>query len=519
MSSQRRQKFSNVRYLFTLYFGKVKPVSKSELRIQYSGLIIFAAQLVSVVTGMAFILLLTRNMATNQYGVWSNIFDVTGYFLLFSGFVPFWATRFVARGEEGAAKTALLANLTVALASAAIYIPLAPIIAGSLHINETSVYVLASAQIVTVYAVNTLESCLRAKKPQAIGYGLLLEEAVKLSLAYLFIVRFHQLFIGAMLSLILSASFQTLFYMKLLSKDLRQKVQWSYVREWLKGSTAILYNAVGGQLANFVFILLIIYGTQSGRADYQAAATFATIIGYSSSLAFALYPKLLAENSLKEITASLKTVLMFALPLVAIVISMSPSLLTVLKISYREAWPLLIVLSIDALISLISTFYTNVIYGVERLDEEAKIPLRKLIRSKMFKLLTLPYVQAAITLPTALYILTQLVNGQAVQAATYVAIIIMAAHAVMLLLTYLIMGTSVRIVVPWRNIGKYVFASAVTAVILYVVPHPATLALTFVTVIVGAAIYAALLLAIDKDARMLVRSILQEIGLVPKTIG
>jgi hypothetical protein len=294
---------------------------------------------------------------------------------------------------------------------------------------------------------------------------------------------------------------------------MRQKVQWNYVREWLKGSTAILYNAVGAQLANFVFILLIIYGTQTGRADYQAAATFATIIGYSSSLAYALYPKLLAENSLKEVTASLKTVLMFALPLVAIVISMSPSLLTVLKISYREAWPILIVLSIDALISLISTFYTNVIYGVERLDEEAKIPLRKLVRSKMFKLLTLPYVQAAITLPTALYILTQLVNGQAVQAATYVAILIMAAHTVMFLLTYLIMGNSVRIVVPWESIGKYVFASAVTAFFLYVLPHPATLALTFATVIVGAAVYAALVFAIDKDARMLVRSILREIGL------
>ncbi|MGD0979478.1 MAG: hypothetical protein ABR962_10100 [Candidatus Bathyarchaeia archaeon] len=494
-------------------------MSKSELRIQYSGLIIFAAQLISVVTGMAFILLLTRSMTTDQYGVWGNIFDVTGYFLLFSGFIPFWALRFVARGEEGATKTAFVANLTVAIASAAAYIPLAPLIATSLHITETSVYVLASAQLVTVYAVSTLESCLRAKKPQAIGYGLLLEEVVKLSLAYLFIVRLQQLFIGAMLSLILSASFQTLFYLKLLSKDLRQKVQWSYVREWLKGSAALVYNAVGGQLANFVLILLIVYGTQSGRGEYLAATTFATIIGYSASLAFALYPKLLAENSLKEIAASLKTVLMFALPLAAITISMSPSLLTILKISYREAWPVLIVLSIDALISLVSTFYTNVLYGVEKLDEEARIPLRKLVKSKMFKLLTLPYVQAAITLPTTLYILTQFANGQAVRAATYVAIIIMAAHAIMFLLTYLIMGTSVRIVVPWGSIGKYVFASSATGVILYVVPHPATLALTFVTVVVGAAVYAALILAIDKDARMLVRSILQEIGLAPKAMG
>lgn len=494
-------------------------MSKNELRIQYSGLIIFTAQLISVVTGLLFTLLLTRNMTTDQYGVWGNIYDVTAYFLLFSGFIPFWAIRFVARGEEGAIKTAFVANLTLAIASAAAYIPLAPLIASSLHITETSVYVLASGLIVTTYAVNTLESCLRAKRPQAIGYGLLLEEAVKLSLAYLFIVGLHQLFIGAMLSLILSAAFQTFLYLKLLSKDIRQTLQWSYVREWLKGSTALVYNAVGTQLANFVFILLIIYGTQTGRGDYLAATTFATIIGYSSSIAFALYPKLLAENSLKEITASLKTVLMFALPLVAIVISMSPSLLTVLKISYREAWPVLVVLSIDALISLLSTFYTNVLYGVEKLDEEAKIPLRKLLKSKMFKLLTLPYIQAAVTLPTALYILTHFANGQAVRAATYVAIIILVVHAILFLLTYIIMGTSVRIVVPWGSIGKYVFASSVTAVLLYVLPHPATLGLTIATVILGAAAYAAIALAIDRDARMLVRSILQELGLMPRPMG
>jgi O-antigen/teichoic acid export membrane protein len=505
-------------------------VSKSELRIQYSGLIIFAAQLVSVVTGLVFILLLTRNMSPSQYGVWGNISDVTGYFLLLSGFIPFWALRFVARGEEGATKTAFVANLIVAVASAAVYIPIAPLIAASLRVTEASVYVLASGQIVTTYAVNTLESCLRAKRPQAIGYGLLLEEAVKLSLAYLFILRLHQnVLIGAMLSLILAAAFQTLFYLKLFSKELRQKVQWSYVREWLKGSTALIYNAVGIQLGNFVLILLLIYGTQSGRGDYLAATTFATIIGYSSSLAFALYPKLLAQNSLKEITASLKTVLMFALPLVAIVISMSPSLLTVLKVvvgkngmvsfPYRAAWPVLIVLSIDALISLLSTFYTNVVYGIEKLDEEAKIPLRKLFKSKMFKLLTLPYIQAAIILPTTLYILGQFANGQDVRAATYVAIIIAVSHAILFLLTYLIMGTSVRIVVPWGSIGKYVFASSVTAVLLYVLPHPATLGLTIATAILGAAVYSAIALAIDRDARILVRSILQELGLIPKPIG
>jgi hypothetical protein len=106
-----------------------------------------------------------------------------------------------------------------------------------------------------------------------------------------------------------------------------------------------------------------------------------------------------------------------------------------------------------------------------------------------------------------------------VQAAVYVAAIIMVGHGVALLLTYIIMRTSVRIAVPWRSIGNYVLASTITAATLYALPHPVTLAWTFATLLTGAAMCAALLLAIDRDARMLVRSVLREIGISPKKAG
>ena len=488
-------------------------MGKAELRITYSGLIIFAAQLISVVTGLVFILLLTRNMTQSEYGIWGNIFDVTGYFMVCSGFIPFWAVRFVARGEKGATKTAFVSSFILAIGTAAVYIPLAPIIATSLGISQTNVYVLASGQMVMVFLVSTLESCLRATRPQAVGFGLLLEEAVKLCAAYVLIVRLHQLFIGAMLSLILAAVVQTLFYVRLLSDEFKEKVRWSYFREWLKGSTALIYNAAGNQIANLIPLFLLIYGSEAGRGDYLAATTFATIIGYSSSVAFALYPKMLAQDSLKEIAKSLKTVMMFALPMVAIVMSLSKSLLTVLNVSYSEAWPVLIVLSIDALVALILAFYTNVVYGVEKLDEEAKIPIRQLAKSRMFKMLSLQYIQAALTLPTAWFVLTRFAAGEGarVTAATYVAIIVLIAHIILLLIAYLIMRGCVAISVPWKSIGKYASISAITAAFLYLIPHPQTLALTFAAVLAGVIVYGIILLASDNDARQLVRSILKEI--------
>jgi O-antigen/teichoic acid export membrane protein len=464
---------------------------------------------------MGFILLLTRSMTKAEYGVWSNIFDLTAYFVLFSGFVPFWATRFVARAKESTVKTALLANLTVGIIAAVIYIVLVPSVTTGLHINGTylPVYLLASLQLLSVYLISILESCLRARKPQAIGYGLLIEEATKLTSALIFIIILHQLFIGAMLSLILAASVQTFYYLKLLNDELKLKVRWSYFRQWLKGSAVMFYNAIGTQAAAYVLILLIVYGGQPARADYQASATFATIIGYSISLAFALYPKLLAENSFSEITTTLRTVLLFAFPLTAIIIATSPSLLTVLNASYTSAWPVLTALSLDALFVLITQFYTNVLYGTEKLDEEARIPLRKLIKSPMFRLLSLPYLQSLITLPTIFILLTQFTSQTAQQSAFYVAFVALIGHTIILFSTCVVVGKCVEIKVPWQSTGKYILVSALTGLALYLLPHPKTLFLTFATVITGAALYAVITIIIDQHTRNLIKQILLELRL------
>ena len=488
-------------------------MSRDEIRVHYSGFIIFAAQMLSVVTGIIFTLLLTRNMTKQQYGIWANIFDLLGYFTLLSGLFPFWATRFVARGKEGATKTALLANLLVALASTAVYLPLISLVTGAFGISEAYIilYVVASLQIINLYMISILESCLRAVKPQMIGYGLLIEELCKVASAYILMVGLHQSFLGAMLSLIIAVSIETLYYVRLLAKDLKQRIQWSYLREWLKGSTANVYNAIGNQLVASVFILLFLFGGQAARGEYQAAATFANVVGYASFLAFALYPKLLAKNSLEDVAFSLKTVLMFAIPLAAIIITMSESLLTILNVFYSPATPILILLALDAVVLLISQFYSSLVLGIERFDEEAKISFSQLVRSKMFKVFTLPYIQAAISLPATYYVLTRVATGDSVQAVSYVTIANICVHIATFLGLYAFMRKSVRLAVPWRSVGKYLFASAVTATALYLLPHPTTILATLGKVAGGATTYAALLLMIDAETRRLVAMIWREI--------
>ncbi len=488
-------------------------MSKNEIRVHYSGFVIFAAQITSLFTGLVFTLLLTRNMNTAEFGAWSLIFYLVGLFTLMSGLFPFWATRFIARGKEGSVKTAVSANLSLALVTMTVYLLLIPGILGILHVGSVEVFVflVAGLQIINVHLVAVLEACLRSVKPQAAGYGLLIEEAAKVVLAFGIFIWTGQLFYGAIAGVIIGASVQTVFYTWLLRDHLRQKIHLSLLREWLKGSGAFVYNVAGIQLAGSVLYLLIHFGGESALGDYQAAVTFSTIIGYAGSLTFALYPKMLTQECPSDIIVSFKNMLMFALPMATVALTMATSLLTILNVSYSPSSPILGILAVDALVILISQFYTQCLLGTETLDLEGSISFRELGRSKIFKVFSLPYIQAAIALPLLYLVLAQNSSASPIQAALYVVGVNLSVHMISFAAIYALLHEEFSFPIPWRSLAKYTLCALITGSVLLIIPPTTTLFATFTKALVGAGLYAGLLLSIDQDARRLGKRIFEEV--------
>lgn len=470
--------------------------------------------MLSIATGLAFQLMIGRATTKPEYGLWFNIKDILAYFTLLAAALPFWTMRFVARDKEGAAKTGILANLAISVIATIIYLPLVPLITSSLGISQEYLllYLIVAIEIIELYFIHALEACLRARAPQTLGYGLLVAEVCKVILGYILIIEFRQPLLGALLSLIVAFTVQIAYYFRLLVQELRQEIRWEYVKEWIKGSVANIYNIVGSQIAAFVFIMLFTYGGSEGRSNYGAAGQIASIITYSSFLAFALYPKLLAERNTEDITISLKMVLMFAIPMTAGAIVLSDSYVIIINVIYKDAWPVLVVLAINALVATLSGLFSSVLYGVERVDEKAKISFKELVKSRLFIVFSLPYFHSAITLPTAFYILANHVQNP-LQAALYVSIINSSAGFVMFLVLYTVVRKMVTINIPWKNIRKYVFASAIMAIFLFAIPHPTRLYLTLIVTAIGGIIYLTLLMLIDKETRALVSSMWQEITL------
>lgn len=487
---------------------------------------IFAAKMISVITGLIFQFMIARSLVAvpvgdirnrTEYDYWFNLSDVTMYFTLMAGVLPFWVMRFATREKKGAAKTGIFANLTISAIATLIYLLLVPLItsAQGINVNYLLVYFLISIQIAETYSVAILEACLQAKSPQKVGYGLLVQQICRVALGYILIIELHQLLLGAVITTIVAFALQTAYYFRLLAQELKQKIEWGYTKEWFKGSLISIYNVVGNQIAAYMFIILFPYGSEKAqemgaRGIFGAASTVVNVITYSSFLAFALYPKLLAERKSEDITTSLKMVLMFAIPLTIGALALSDSYITILKAPISAA-PVLAVLSVDAFVTVISGVFSTVLYGAETVDEGSRLSLRQLTKSRLFMAFSLPYLHSAISLPTALYVLANYAQNQPVLAALYASIINSSARFAMFLILYVIVRKMIKITIPWRVIGKYVFAAAVMGTILYVIPHPMWIPLTLAETAAGGLIYLVLLMAVDKEARKLPHAIMQEI--------
>jgi O-antigen/teichoic acid export membrane protein len=484
---------------------------KNEIRLKYSGLIVFTSNILSAASGLAFVLMITRTVSTEEFGIWGNINDVSNYFILLSGVIPFWATRFIAREHVGSARTGFVANFFISVAVASIYLALVPIIASVLQISSiyTILYTVISVQIVELHVTSALEAVLRAKQPQTIGYALLIFEACKVLLGFTLILLFKLGLQGALYSIITSYTVRIAFYLKLTAKELKESVKWGYLKEWLKAAPIVVYNIVGNRIVAFSLILLFVYGGELARAYHGAATSFATVISYSSLLAFALYPRLLSGSSSEDVSVSLRLVMMFAIPMTTGVMVLSDSYLAMLKAVYAEATPVLLLLAMSVLCLTLSQVFDMVVSGTERLDAKAKIAFRELVKSRLFLLFTLPYIQSVVTLPAIFVILTSIAKTS-LEAATYLALVTLLSNLAILIVRYLIARKCLAFNFPWNNVFKYSLASAAMATVLLVIPHPTRLSVTVAFTLLGAAVYLTALTLIDKEAKSLAKSILEE---------
>lgn len=112
---------------------------------------------------------------------------------------------------------------------------------------------------------------------------------------------------------------------------------------------------------------------------------------------------------------------MLLIPMTVGAIIMADSYLTIIDVEFAETTAVLRLLALDFAFISLRQVLINIVLGVEKLDEKAKIPFQQLLKSRIFQIFTLPYLRSIIVLPTIFYLLTESTAMTPLDATLYVA--------------------------------------------------------------------------------------------------
>ena len=489
-----------------------------------TGLIVFSSRMVSVFTGLIFLVMITRWLSPDQFGLWEFILDLVIFSSFPVGLFTYWATREVARGAMIGRTTQVL-SLMLSAVGALLYLllslgtfswvgsSLAPFLVG-LMLIPLSFWVLSTQAVVVGH------------NPVIGGYATIISELAKLAVAYPMLYIFHMGINAVIIAIGVSYFAQAGFSTILLGDVAGGPVELSKGREWLKDfHVPALFALTNVLVIADTFVASIGQGGTSLAGFYQAAFQIGSVVTYSTSLSVALYPLLIRGQSgtpsrLQQSLPGqvLEFSLLFGAPMATGIIALAPKILYLLKPVYVSSTGALVLISLTGVAGLVSSVLDASLMGREDADLNKENRTKKILGSDLM------FVPAANMGYSGFYLGTILVLGwlsrpvpdQVYQYAMYWAL------AQLLLLCALVAFKTMRLrkrtpLTLTRSVVYYLVASAAMGFVLWTVSDPFlpgdldTLAygLRLIgMVILGSAIYFGVLLSLDAKSRALARSVL-----------
>ena len=63
-----------------------------QISVRRTGFVVFSFRIVSIFTGLAFLLMMTRTLSTAQFGLWEVVLDLVTFASYPAGLLVYWAT-------------------------------------------------------------------------------------------------------------------------------------------------------------------------------------------------------------------------------------------------------------------------------------------------------------------------------------------------------------------------------------------------------------------------------------------
>lgn len=493
----------------------------SNVRVTYSGLIAFIVTFTGILTGTIFVIIVTRRLTLEEFGLWTLIGSLITYVTIIEPIITYWTTRQIARAEK-VGKTALVTSGFFSIGGISVYVIIAIVVAQSLNV-DFNILLLAGALIPLAFLNNILSSICIGFKPQSTSYGLLAFETTKIPLGFYFVVIAELGIIGAILTIVFANLIKMIILIIMAKEQLSGTILVETLKFWFKMSWLTLYKSIHG----FIFkldVMLFSLSTNSlvGLAYWGSASAVSNFVANSGSISQGLYPKLLATRKQEYAIENFKRTMYFAIPILAATIIFAKSGLHILNPLYGDASFIVIILAFRAFSALITGFCFGILESFEKVDLDKQASFKKYVKSKLFLVPTLRIIFSSLYVGVlALFLIAfGSSNTGDVETVTIWALIILFSSAPFSIYGLIKVKKSYGIIFPYKITAKYILVAIATMILItplsdLILTYPESiwnfLPEIIPLVIFGVIFYFGVTYIIDESTRKLFKSIYNEL--------
>lgn len=491
----------------------------SGIRVTYSGLISFVFGISSVITGLIFTLIVTRNLTQTEFGTWSLIGGLTSYVLIINPIIAYWTTREIARGNK-IAKTSLLSSSSLSILAVGIYLVI--ILFFNYESVDYNILLFASILIPIEFVRRELIAISIGHKPHLAELSAVIFEIVKIPTAIMLIYFLDMSIIGVIITSAISGVSSIIFLLLKISNLLLDKFSISHLKKWIKLGWLPLYPKIAGVLHNAdVAVFTIITGSVGGLAYWAAAKAVSGMITHSSKINKAVYPKLLSGGKKEILEENLVRVLYFTFPLsMAALVFAKPGLFALNPI-YEIAVPVVLVLVPAMILKIFTNVFSQSLSGIEKVDTKEQSTFKDYIKSKLFFLPTLTIIQYSIYIISLIVTLHFTVSTSLeVELVMYWALIAAITELPITIFLYKMARKEFSLKINVIPIIKYLISAIASFIPVYLLMEKYLeynnkiiefLPDLFQYMILGSLLYLGLTFVIDSKTRKLIKSIIKEL--------
>lgn len=355
----------------------------SNIRVTYTGLLSFVVAILSVILGIIFTLVLTRQFSTEEYGTWGLINGLLIYVTMIGPIISFWATRETSRRIESG-KTAIIGSTLLSGGSVVIYILIAYFMSNQTQADQ-NILLFSAILIPAIFLYGILTAINLGWKPHTISYGTLAFGSSQVIFVIIFVFYLELGIAGAILSNLFSYFISIIILFIFVREKLRNNFNKILIKKWFNLSWLPLYPSLSIIIEGLgIAIFSIITGSIIGIAFWTAALVISSIISHSGLISRAVYPKLLEGGSKHFVQDNILQLFYFSLLMTGFVIIFARPALFAMNPIYEPAVLVVVILSIRNFFLVITNNSILNLGGIENVDIDKNTNFRNYIHSQLF---------------------------------------------------------------------------------------------------------------------------------------